>query len=89
MFLGIGGLIDKLSGSLAGNHDGIDRATGNRLNQVIVGVNKRSKAKCKNHPKAVSRNASPTLKPPHHNANWCILYNSNLLSDTYEQMCRK
>jgi len=47
MFLVICELIDKLSGSLGDDHDGVDHTIGNRLNKVIVGVNKGSKAKCK------------------------------------------
>jgi len=46
MFLVICELIAKLSGSLGGDHDGIDRALGDRLNKVIVGVNKGSTAMC-------------------------------------------
>ena len=64
MFLVICELTDKLSGSLGGNHDSVDRVIGNRLNKVIVGVNKRSRAAYKSHPKAVSRNTSSTLIQP-------------------------
>jgi len=42
-------LIEKLSGSSCGNHDGVDRAIGDRLNKVIVGVNKGPKAMCNYH----------------------------------------
>jgi len=40
-------LIDKLSGSLGGNHDGVDRVISDRLNKEIhvLGVNKGSKSK--------------------------------------------
>ena len=48
MFLVICELIDKPSGSLGVDHNGVDRAIGNRfLNKVIVGVNKGLKATCK------------------------------------------
>jgi len=54
MFLVIYELTDKLSRSLGGDHDGVDIAIGDRLNKVIVGVNKGSKAACKKkHSKAV------------------------------------
>ena len=46
MFLRIRELIDKFSRSLGGDYDGIDRAIGNILNKVIVGVNKGSKVTC-------------------------------------------
>ena len=37
-------LMDKLSWSLGGDHDGVDRAIGDRLNKVKVGVNKGSQS---------------------------------------------
>jgi len=40
MFLVICELIDKLSRSLGGDHDGVDSMISDRLNEVIVGVNK-------------------------------------------------
>jgi len=46
IFLVICELIDKLSRSLGGDHDGVDCLIGNRLNKVIAGVNKESKATC-------------------------------------------
>jgi len=46
LFLVICELIDKLSGSLGGNHDGIVCVISNILNKMIVGVNKGSKAMC-------------------------------------------
>jgi len=46
MFLVICELTDKMSVSLGGDHDGVDRAIGDKLNKVIVGVNKGSKAMC-------------------------------------------
>ena len=46
MFLIICELIDKLSGSLGGDHDGVDSMISDILNKVIVGVNKGSKATC-------------------------------------------
>ena len=52
LFLVICELIDRLSVSLGGYTDGVDRAIGDRLNKVIVGVNKRSKATC-NKPPAI------------------------------------
>ena len=39
MFLVIYELIDKMSGSLGGDHDGVDHVIGDRLNKVIVGFN--------------------------------------------------
>ena len=41
-------MIYKMSGLLSGDHDGVDHAIGNRLNKVIVSVNKGSKAMCNN-----------------------------------------
>ena len=49
MFLIICELIDNLSGSLGGDCDGVDRATGDRLNKMIVGITKGSKGMCDNH----------------------------------------
>jgi len=49
MFLVICELIDKLSGQsglLDGDRDSVYRAIGDRLNKLIVGVNKGSKATC-------------------------------------------
>ena len=43
MFLVMCELIDKLSESLGGDHDGVDPVIGDRLNKVIVGFNKGSK----------------------------------------------
>jgi len=43
LFLIICQLIDKLSGSLGGDHDSVDSTISDRLNKVIVGVNKGSK----------------------------------------------
>ena len=40
MILVICELIDKLSRSLGGDHDGVDSMISDRLNEVIVGVNK-------------------------------------------------
>jgi len=37
-------LIDRLPVSLAGDHDRVDRAICDRINKVIIGVNKGSKA---------------------------------------------
>jgi len=51
MFLVICELIDKMSWSLGGDHDSVDRVISNRLNKVIVGVNKRSKTMCNQLPK--------------------------------------
>ena len=42
MFLVICELIDKLSRSLADDHDGVDVGIGDRLNKLIVGDNKGS-----------------------------------------------
>ena len=73
MFLVICELVDKLSESLGGDHDGGDRGIGKRLNRVIVGVNKGSKATCNQPPPRLSdEQASPTLMPPHRNAKLCI-----------------
>jgi len=47
MFLVICELIDKLSWSLGGLHDDVDHVISDKLNKVIVGVNKGSKATCK------------------------------------------
>jgi len=46
MFLAICELVEKLPGALVGDHDGVDRAIGIRLNKVIVLVNKGSTAMC-------------------------------------------
>ena len=46
MFLVICKLIDRMSGPLGGDHDRVNRAIDDRLNIVIVGVNKVSKATC-------------------------------------------
>ena len=46
MFLVICELNDKLSGSLGGDHDSVDHAISDRLNKVIVWINKGSKATC-------------------------------------------
>jgi len=70
IFLAICELLDKMSGSPSDNYDGADHAIGDRLNKVIVGVDKGSKAMCKNHPKAVRRKCYPTLMPSYHNANF-------------------
>ena len=71
MFLVICELIGKLSGSFGDDHDGVHHAMGNRLNNVIFGVNKGSKAMCKEPPLRLStKDASTTLMPPHHNANF-------------------
>ena len=68
LFLVICELIDKLSGSLGGYYDGVDRAIGDRLNEVIVGDSKGSKATSKKLPPRLSTEyASPTLMPPHAN----------------------
>ena len=62
MFLVISELIDKVSGSLDGNHDGVDRVIRNRLNKVLVGFN--------TGPKVTAEYAFLALMPPHHNANF-------------------
>ena len=46
MILVICELIDKLSRSLGGDHDGVNSSTSDILNKVIVWVNKGSKAMC-------------------------------------------
>ncbi|KAK2163666.1 hypothetical protein LSH36_75g02038 [Paralvinella palmiformis] len=53
---------DKVSGSLDGNHDGVDRVIRNRLNKVLVGFN--------TGPKVTAEYAFLALMPPHHNANF-------------------
>ena len=61
MFLVICELIDKWSESLGGNHDGVDRTIGDKLNKVIVGVNKGSKPHVINHPQGCPQNRSSSL----------------------------
>jgi len=55
MFLVIPELIDKLSGPLGGDRDGVGKAIGDRLNKVKVGVNKGSNGTC-NHPQDCQQN---------------------------------
>jgi len=50
MFLVMCKLIDNMSRSLGGDHDAVDSAMGDRLNKVIVGVNKGSKDTCNDPP---------------------------------------
>ena len=61
MFLVICELIDKLSRSLGGDHDSVDSMISDILNEIIVGVNKGSKATCKQPPQRMHAEMSPPL----------------------------
>ena len=71
MFLVICELIDKMSGSLGGDHDCVDCVIGDRLNKVIARINKGSKATFnKPPPKLSAKTPRRILMPPHYNANF-------------------